>query len=233
MSKRKAVVLVSGGVDSATTLAIALHQGFLCYALTCLYGQRHSVEVQASRRVTSTLKVVEHRLMKIDLSVFGGSALTDSALEVPKERKDVEIGRGIPVTYVPARNTVLLSLALAWAEALGAYDLFIGVNALDYSGYPDCRPDFIAAFTSMANLATAAGTEGKGYFKVHAPIIHMTKGQVIQKGLDLGVDYSVTHSCYDPNDRGVSCGRCDACLLRLKGFAEVGEQDPISYQAIV
>ncbi len=230
MSKRSGVVLVSGGLDSATTLAIAAHEGFACYALTCLYGQRHHIEVQAARNVAAAQGCVEHKQLDIDLSVLGGSALTDTKLQVPRPASVAHIGRGIPITYVPARNTILLSLALAWAEVLGSFDIFIGVNALDYSGYPDCREGFIRAFETTANLATAAATEGRGRFRVHTPIIHQTKAQVIKQGLTLGVDYSLTHSCYDPDDRGISCGRCDTCLLRLKGFADVGVKDPIQYQ---
>jgi 7-cyano-7-deazaguanine synthase len=222
---KKAVVLLSGGMDSATTLAIARGEGFRCYALTFRYGQRHGREIEAAKKVADFLKVIEHRCFEIDLAQFGGSALTDSAIGVPKDRVDLDspcgktsgrLGR-IPPTYVPARNTVFLSYALAWAEVLGAFDIFIGVNAVDYSGYPDCRPEFITAFEKTANLATAASIEEKGTYKIHTPI---TK---------LGVDYSLTHSCYDPDEQGRSCGRCDSCRLRLKGFAEADLKDPIEY----
>ncbi|MCU0918143.1 MAG: 7-cyano-7-deazaguanine synthase QueC [Planctomycetes bacterium] len=225
----KAVVLLSGGLDSATTLALARQEGFACYALTFRYGQRHGREVDAAQRVARVLGAVEHRLAEIDLRAFGGSALTDAHLQVPKDRAALGHSSDIPVTYVPARNTIFLSYALAWAEVLGAFDLFIGVNSTDYSGYPDCRPEFIAAFESLANLATAAAVQGKGRYRVHTPIIHMTKAQIIQMGTGLGVDYALTHSCYDPDSRGRSCGRCDACRLRLKGFAEAGLVDPVEY----
>jgi 7-cyano-7-deazaguanine synthase len=229
MVQSKAVVLVSGGLDSATTLAIARQEGFACYALTFRYGQRHSREIDAARRVAQALGAVEHRLIEIDLRALGGSALTDSRIDVPKDRADLGDSADIPPTYVPARNTIFLSYALAWAEVLGAFDLFIGVNSTDYSGYPDCRAEFIAAFEAMANLATAAAVQGKGRYHVHTPIIEMTKGQIIRRGTELGVDYSLTHSCYDPDPEGRSCGRCDSCRLRLKGFAEAGLTDPISY----
>ena len=230
VSSKKAVVLLSGGLDSATTLALAREAGYQCHALTCLYGQRHQVEVQAARRVAQALKVVEHRVMQVDLGAWGGSALTDIERSVPKQREISEMGVMIPVTYVPARNTVFLSLALAWAEVLNAFDLFIGVNSTDYSGYPDCRAEFIEAFEKMANLATAAAVEAKGRYTVHTPIITLTKGQIISRGLALGLDYGLTHSCYDPDDQGVSCGQCDSCRLRLKGFAEAGRIDPLKYQ---
>ncbi len=229
MLRKRAVILLSGGLDSATTCAIALQQGFACYALTCLYGQRHRIEIEAAQRIAHALCVADHKIMKIDLSLIGGSALTDTRISVPKNRTDSEIGNIIPVTYVPARNTIFLSLALAWAEVLEAYDIFIGVNAMDYSGYPDCRPEFIDAFEKMANHATRAAVTGKGQYKIHTPIIKMTKGQIIRKGLEYGVDYSLTHSCYDPDARGRSCGRCDSCALRLKGFAEAHVRDPIEY----
>jgi 7-cyano-7-deazaguanine synthase len=228
--EKKAVVLLSGGLDSATTLAIAAQRDFACYALTCLYGQRHRIEIEAAKNVATSLGAQEHKILSLDLKALGGSALTDATLRVPKSGNVADMEPGIPVTYVPARNTILLSLALAWAEVIGSYDLFIGVNALDYSGYPDCREEFIRAFESTANLATAAAVEGRGRFRVHAPIIHLTKAQVIEQGITLGVDYRLTHSCYDPDDRGTSCGRCDACLLRLKGFSEAGVADPIRYQ---
>lgn len=225
----EAIVLLSGGLDSATTLAIARKDGFACHALSFHYGQRHNREIDAARRVAQALGAVEHRLIHIDLGAFGGSALTDSRIDVPKDRADLGDGVEIPPTYVPARNTVFLSYALAWAEVLGAFDIFIGVNSTDYSGYPDCRAEFIAAFEAMANLATAAAVQGRGRYHVRTPIIHMTKAEIIRTGTQLGVDYSLTHSCYDPDPQGRSCGRCDSCRLRLKGFAEAGLQDPISY----
>lgn len=230
MFKKKAVVLLSGGLDSATTLAMARQQGFECYALTCVYGQRHGVEVESARRVAQALGVQSHQQIAIDLSLFGGSALTDSDVPVPRDRSPEAMSEKIPVTYVPARNTVFLSLALAWAEALGAYDLFIGVNAMDYSGYPDCRPAFIEAFERTANLATAAAVEGKGTFHIHTPIIAMTKSQIILEGMQLGLDYGLTHSCYDPDEQGRSCGHCDSCQLRLRGFDQAGLTDPAAYQ---
>ncbi len=226
--KNKAVVLLSGGLDSATTLAIASEAGFACYAMTFRYGQRHEVEIDAARRVAAAFGVLEHRIIDIDLRQFGGSALTDSAIEVPKDRDG--IGAGIPITYVPARNLIFLSYATAWAEVLGAFDIFIGVNATDYSGYPDCRGEFIESFQQTANLATAATTQGKGRFTIHTPIIEMTKAQIIQKGTQLGLDYSLTHSCYDPDETGKPCGRCDSCKLRLKGFAEANLTDPLQYR---
>jgi 7-cyano-7-deazaguanine synthase len=213
---RKAVVLVSGGLDSATTLAIAKSQGYICYALSLDYGQRHRVELKAARRVTESMGVVEHKFIHLNLDSIGGSALTDSQIDVPVSGLSDEIS----VTYVPARNSVFLTLALGWAEVLSAYDLFIGVNAVDYSGYPDCRPEFIAAFERMANLATKAGVEGHA-FKVHAPLIDLTKAQIIQEGLRLGVDYSLTLSCYQPSSEGAICGICDACRLRAEGFRAV------------
>ena len=224
-----AVVLLSGGLDSATALAIAREEGFELYALTVDYGQRHRRELESARRVAEAMGVERHVVLSVDLSQFGSSALTDD-VEVPKDRAVDQIERQIPVTYVPARNTVLLSLALAWAEALGAADVFIGANAIDYSGYPDCRPEYIAAFGQLANLATKAGVEGRLEFKIHAPLIALSKAQIIRRGTELRVDYGLTHSCYDPADDGRSCGRCDACLLRLKGFAEAGLQDPLPYQ---
>lgn len=238
MADKRAVVLLSGGLDSATTLAIARSESFQCYALTFKYGQRHQREVEAAGKIARFLGVVEHRVIEIDLAVFGGSALTDSAIEVPKDRarlRDTLVvslsnPSEIPPTYVPARNTIFLSYALAWAEVLGAFDIFIGVNAVDYSGYPDCRPEFVAAFEKTANLATAAAVEGKGRYRIRTPVINMTKGEIIRAGTSLGVDYSLTHSCYDPDQRGRSCGRCDACQLRLKGFAEAGLRDPIEYR---
>ncbi|MHB8800268.1 MAG: 7-cyano-7-deazaguanine synthase QueC [Thermoanaerobaculia bacterium] len=224
-SRPPAVVLLSGGLDSATCLAIAGKEGFAPYALSFRYGQRHAPELAAAARVAAALGVERHVVAAIDLGLFGGSALT-SDLDVPKDRADEAIARGIPVTYVPARNAVFLSFALAWAEVLGAFDVFIGVNALDYSGYPDCRPEFVAAFEAMANLATRAGVEGAGRFRVRAPLLSMTKAEIIRTGLALGVDYGLTLSCYDPTAEGAPCRRCDACLLRAKGFREAGVPDP-------
>ncbi len=229
MAEKSAIVLLSGGLDSATTLAIARSEHFQCYALTFRYGQRHDREIDAAKKVAESLKVVEHRIIDIDLSVFGGSALTDSNIDVPKNRAGLGDSCEIPMTYVPARNTIFLSYALAWAEVLGAFDIFIGVNTTDYSGYPDCRDEFIKAFEKTANLATAAAVTGKGQYVIHTPVISMTKAQIILKGTELGVDYSLTHSCYDPDRQGRSCGRCDSCRLRLKGFAEAGLKDPIEY----
>ena len=220
---RKAVVLVSGGLDSATVLAVANHQGYACYALSFEYGQRHRVEIEAAARVVASVGAVEHRTMRIDLAAFGGSALTDRALAVPDEPTS-----GIPITYVPARNSVFLALALAWAETLDACDIFIGVNAVDYSGYPDCRPEFIAAFGALANVATRVGSEG-GRFEIHAPLIELGKSEIIQRGTELGVDYAQTVSCYQPTSRGEACGRCDSCRLRRAGFAEAGLPDPTRY----
>jgi len=224
----RAVCLVSGGLDSATALALARRDGFDCYALSFDYGQRHRVELDRAARVAARAGVVEHRVMKLDPGAFAGSALTGGA-DVPKHDRAEEIGEGIPVTYVPARNTVFLAFALGWAEVLGARDIYIGVNAVDYSGYPDCRPEFIAAFERMANLATRAAVEGSP-LRIHAPLIAMTKGDILTLGTSLGVDYSLTTSCYDPDDAGRACGRCDSCLLRLKGFAEAGLRDPIEYR---
>ncbi|MEW6647415.1 MAG: 7-cyano-7-deazaguanine synthase QueC [Pseudomonadota bacterium] len=224
MMNKRAVVLVSGGLDSATALAMARAAGFTCYALSFDYGQRHRCELAAAGRVARSLGAVEHRTLSLDLRQFGGSALTDDAIAVPETP-----GEGIPVTYVPARNTVFLSLALAWAEVLGAGDIFIGVNAVDYSGYPDCRPEFIAAFEEMANLATRAGVEGKR-LTVHAPLIHMSKAEIIRTGAALGVDYGQTLSCYNPDAAGHACGVCDSCRLRAAGFAAAGVPDPTPYQ---
>jgi len=227
----RAVVLLSGGMDSATILALAKAEGFDVYAMTFRYGQRHAVEVEAAQAVAAALGVEKHVVVHMDLGVFGGSALTTDT-PVPKDRSAEEIGAGIPITYVPARNTVFLSYGLAWAETLGARAIFIGVNALDYSGYPDCRPDYIAAFEAMANLATRAGVDGSGRITVHAPLIDLTKGGIVEKGLALGVDFGLTLSCYDPAAEGgatVHCGHCDACLLRKKGFAEAGAADPTRY----
>lgn len=224
---KSAVVLLSGGLDSTTALAIAKDEGYTCYAMSFRYGQRHSVELLRAQEIAKTLGVEQHVIVDIDFRQFGGSALT-SDIEVPKNRSVIDMGHGIPVTYVPARNTVFLSFALAWAETLGASDIFIGVNALDYSGYPDCRPEYIEAYERMANLATKAGVEGIQQLKIHTPLIHLTKAQIIQKGLSLGVDYGMTSSCYDPNPDGKPCGKCDSCLLRAKGFAEVGQADPLN-----
>jgi 7-cyano-7-deazaguanine synthase len=227
--KVKAVVLLSGGIDSSTTLAIARNMGFDLYALSFSYGQRHSIELNAARLIARHFAVSRHILLDIDLKLFGSSALTDD-IDVPKNRNMAEMVHDIPVTYVPARNTIFLSYALAWAEVLESNDIFIGVNALDYSGYPDCRPEFIAAYERMAALATKAAVEGKQKLKVHTPLIRMTKAQIIRKGLELGVDFSLTHSCYDPTGIGEACGECDSCLLRLKGFQEAGIRDPIRYK---
>lgn len=228
MPSKPAVVLLSGGLDSATTLAIAAARGFETYALTFRYGQRHDVEVEAARRLAAALGAKRHIVVETDLSVFGGSALTDD-IAVPKDRPLDALGQGIPVTYVPARNTIFLSFALAWAEVLGAGDIFIGVNALDYSGYPDCRPEYIQAYQRMADLATKAGVEGRQRLTIHTPLLTLTKTQIIRRGLELGVDYALTHSCYDPGPDGEACGRCDSCQLRLKGFAEAGVADPLPY----
>jgi 7-cyano-7-deazaguanine synthase len=224
---KRAIVLLSGGIDSTTTLAIAIAQSYETYALSFDYGQRHQIETEAARRVANSLGAKEHRVAKIDLRIFGGSALTDN-INVPKQRSETEIARGIPMTYVPARNTIFLSYALAWAEVLSAGDIFIGVNAIDYSGYPDCRPAFIEAFETMANLGTKAGVEGRR-FQVHTPLIKFSKGEIIRKAVELGVDLSITHSCYDPTPNGLACGECDSCLLRIKGFREAGMKDPIPY----
>ena len=224
--KMKAVVLVSGGLDSTTCLAIAREQNFNLYALTLNYGQRHDHELNSARMIIDFFNIHDHSIIDIDLAQFGGSALTDQ-IDVPKKR-DLSDMDEIPVTYVPARNTVFLSLALAWAEVLGSFDIFIGVNALDYSGYPDCRPEYISSFEKTANLATKAGVSGSS-FKIHTPLIDMTKSEIIKVGLDLGVDYSLTSSCYDPDHEGNPCGLCDACYLRLKGFKETGITDPLNY----
>ena len=226
----KAVVLLSGGLDSATTLAIARSEGFDPYALTFRYGQRHDVEIEAARRVAAALGVAQHVVVQIDLRLFGGSALTADDIAVPRDRALDQMGESIPVTYVPARNTIFLSYALAWAEVLGANDIFIGVNALDYSGYHDCRPEYIAAYERMANLATRAAVEERQHLTIHTPLIALTKKQIIAKGLELGVDYALTRTCYDPSPRGEACGHCDACLLRLKGFADIGMTDQAPYQ---
>jgi 7-cyano-7-deazaguanine synthase len=224
-----AVVLLSGGLDSTTTLALARHARFSVSALTFAYGQRHQVEVAAARRLAAAMGVERHLIIPIDLRVFGGSALT-ADLPVPKDRSTEEMAGTIPITYVPARNTIFLSYALAWAEVLGVSDIFLGVNALDYSGYPDCRPEYLAAFERMANLATRAAVEGSR-LTIHAPLLHLTKAEIIRKGAELQVDYSLTSSCYEPDGEGRACGRCDSCLLRLKGFAEAGLRDPARYRS--
>ena len=226
MNEPPAVILLSGGLDSTTTAAIARQQGFALHALSVDYGQRHRLELEAARRVAQAFEVVRHVVLTVDLTPLGGSALTD-AIDVPKDRPAEEMAHGIPVTYVPARNTVLLSLALAYAETVGAADIFIGVNAVDYSGYPDCRPEYIVAFTQMANLATKASVEGRLQYTIHAPLAGWTKAEIIRRGMELGVDYGLTHSCYDPGPTGAACGRCDSCLLRWKGFEEAGFEDPL------
>ena len=226
---RRAVVLLSGGLDSATALAIAVEQAYEPYALTLRYGQRHEREVDAARRVAKAMRVIRHVVADVDLRAFGGSALT-ADLEVPKSGRAVADSEEIPVTYVPARNTIFLSMALAWAEVLRASDIFIGVNAVDYSGYPDCRPEFLDAFEGLAALGTKAGVEGRRPFRIHAPLIDLTKAEIIQRGLALGVDYGMTRSCYDPDESDASCGECDSCRLRLTGFAAAGARDPVPYQ---
>ncbi len=228
---KKAVVLLSGGLDSATALAEAKAAGFLPYALTVFYGQRHAVERDAARAVGDAQGVTRHLELEVDLRSFGGSALVGDG-EVPKDRLPESMAEGIPITYVPARNTVLLSMALAWAEALGAFDIFVGVNCVDYSGYPDCRPEYLRAFETLANLATKAGVEGAGTFRVHAPLIQLTKEQIILRGRELGVDYGLTHSCYDPSPEGLACGRCDSCVIRLAAFEKLGLEDPAPYAGI-
>jgi 7-cyano-7-deazaguanine synthase len=229
---RKAVILLSGGLDSTTALAIAKSEGFEPYALSFRYGQRHSVELESAKRIAAQMGVLKHVIVDFDLRQFGGSALTDD-IDVPKGRSVEAMSTGIPITYVPARNTIFLSFALGWAETLGAQDIFIGVNALDYSGYPDCRPEFIAAYERMANLATKAGVEGSQRLKIHTPLIEMTKAQIIARGLALGVDYGWTSSCYDPGPTGVPCGSCDSCVLRAKGFAEIGVPDPLAARILL
>lgn len=225
---KKAVVLASGGLDSTTVMAIAKQEGFDIYSLSFFYGQRHSLELDAAARVSNFLGAIEHLVIEIDLKAIGGSALTDNTIEVPKLRNEADMSDGIPVTYVPARNTIFLSYALAWAEVLPAYDIFIGVNVVDYSGYPDCRPEYIEAFEHMANLATKASVGGYA-IKIRAPLSNLTKAQIIKKGIELGVDYSITHSCYDPSPAGLACSQCDSCLLRKKGFKEAGVEDPTKY----
>ena len=222
-----AICLLSGGLDSATCLAIARQQGFDCYCLSFNYGQRHAIELRAAERVAQRLGAKEHRTISIDLRAFGGSALTDD-IDVPKDRDEEQMSGAIPITYVPARNTIFLSFALAYAEVRAASDIFIGVNAIDYSGYPDCRPEFIRAFESTANLATKAGVEGTSKFKIHTPLIQMSKAEIVRQAARLGVDFSLTHSCYDPDEAGRPCGTCDSCVLRSKGFAEAGMTDPLA-----
>ena len=229
MSSPRAVVLLSGGLDSSTLLALAIRDGFSAHAVTFRYGQRHAVEIDAARRVATRLGASNHRIIDIDLRAFGGSALT-ADLPVPKDRPLAELGEAIPITYVPARNTIFLSFALALAEVLEAADIFIGVTAVDYSGYPDCRPDYVAAYERMANLATRAAVEGRQRVRIHTPLIGLSKAEIIQRGRDLGVDYGLTLSCYDPAPDGAACGRCDACQLRLKGFADIGLSDPATYR---
>jgi len=224
MTTPRAIVLLSGGLDSATTLALAQFEGFACYAMSFRYGQRHAIELEAAARVARGLGAVEHRIVTIDLAAFGGSALTDPAIAVPEAPTT-----GIPITYVPARNTIFLSFALGWAEVLGARDIFVGVNAVDYSGYPDCRPEFVAAFETLANLATKAGVEGDR-FRIRAPLIDLTKADIIRRGVALGVDYAQTTSCYQPDERGAACGVCDSCRLRRAGFVEAGVADPTRYR---
>ena len=224
--KEPAVVLVSGGLDSATTLSIAMKEDFAAHALTFFYGQRHKIEVERAQAVCVAQGVARHHIVPLDLSWMGGSALTDANVAVPKDRPEDQIATGIPDTYVPARNTVFLSVALAYAETIGAFDLFVGVNAVDYSGYPDCRPEYLAAFERLANLATKAGVEGPRRFKIHAPLLSLSKAQIIRQAQELGVDLAVTHSCYDPSPDNRPCGRCDSCLLRAKGFSEAGIPDP-------
>jgi len=224
---KRAVVLLSGGLDSATTLAIAKEKGYELFALSFCYGQRHRIELRSAEQIAESLGVKEHRVVEIDLRAIGGSALTD-AIDVPKNRSENDIAGGIPITYVPARNTIFLSYALAWAEVIGAQDIFIGVNALDYSGYPDCRPEFIRQFEKLAQVATKGGAEAKRY-RIHAPLIDLTKAQIIDQGTKLGVQFSVTTSCYDPSPDGAACGECDSCLLRAKGFRQAGIPDPTRY----
>jgi 7-cyano-7-deazaguanine synthase len=230
MTLPKAVLLLSGGVDSTTTAAIALHEGFDVHALSVRYGQRHAVELEAARRVAERLGIRQHVIVDLDLRAFGGSALT-ADVPVPKDTPLTEIGARIPATYVPARNTIFLSLALAWAETLGARDIFFGANALDYSGYPDCRPEYLEAYARMADLATRAGVEEGVRLRIHAPLLRLSKAEIVTRGLALGLDYAMTSSCYDPAADGAACGRCESCILRLKGFAEAGLPDPARYQA--
>jgi 7-cyano-7-deazaguanine synthase len=226
---KKAVCLLSGGLDSATCLGVARREGFECYALSFDYGQRHSIELAAAARVAALFHAIEHKIAKIDLRVFGASALT-ADLTVPKHDSADDIGPGIPITYVPARNTIFLSFAMAWAEVLESSDIFIGVNAIDYSGYPDCRPEFIAAFEQMANLATKAGVEGCSWLRIHTPLAQLNKAGIVRLGVEVGLDFALTHSCYDPEKGGRPCGQCDSCLLRRKGFSEAGIPDPLPYR---
>jgi len=226
--EKKAVILLSGGIDSTTILAIAKNQGYETYALSFRYGQKHKIEIEKAKKIARNFGVKKHLILSIQLNKIGGSALTDN-IPIPKGRNLMEIGSGIPVSYVPARNTIFLSYALAWAEVIGTGDIFIGVNAVDFSGYPDCRPEYIMAFEKMANLATKVAVEGKIRFRIHTPLIHLTKAEIIKKGLELGVDYSLTHSCYEPLSDGRPCGQCDSCKLRLKGFKEAGYVDPLVY----
>ena len=225
---KKAVVLLSGGIDSTTAMTIAKHEGFEIYSLSFSYGQRHAFELKAAQKVADAIGVAEHLVINVDIEKIGGSSLTDD-IDVPKDRDEISMSREIPVTYVPARNTIFLSYALAWAEVLESSDIFIGVNVIDYSGYPDCRPEYTEAFERMANLATKAGVEGITKIRIRTPLIHLTKAQIIKKGVELGIDYSLTHSCYDPSSQGLACGRCDSCFLRKKGFKEAGIPDPTKY----
>ena len=231
VSRKKAVVLSSGGIDSTTAMAIAKQDGFEIFSLSFFYGQRHSFEIEAARKVSEVMHVKKHLILNIDLKKIGGSVLTDNNLDVPKHKNTSIISNEIPVTYVPARNTIFLSYALAWAEVLQSYDIFIGVNAIDYSGYPDCRPEYIEAFERMANLATKTGVECKTKLKITTPLIHMTKAEIIRKGVELGVDFSLTHSCYDPSPDGQACGECDSCVIRKQGFKKAGIFDPTKYKA--
>ena len=228
LTQKKAVILSSGGLDSTTVMAIAKHDGYLIYSLSFSYGQRHFIELEAAGKVAETIGVKKHLVINLDLNKIGGSALTDS-IDIPKNRDEEAISADIPVTYVPARNTIFLSYALAWAEVIKSSDIFIGVNAIDYSGYPDCRPEYIEAFEKMANLATKAGVEGLTKIKINTPLINMSKARIIKKGIELGVDYSLTHSCYDPNPEGLACSRCDSCILRKNGFIAAGVKDPTKY----
>ncbi|SFM65649.1 7-cyano-7-deazaguanine synthase QueC [Thermodesulforhabdus norvegica] len=228
MNRSRAVVLLSGGIDSTTTLAVAKHQGYELYALTFRYGQRHEKEIQSARRLARVFGVKKHLILEIPLHLIGASALTDD-IPVPKDVPQDKIGRNVPITYVPGRNTIFLACAVAWGETVGAYDIFIGANALDYSGYPDCRPEFIEAFEKVANLGTRAGSEEGQRFRIHAPLISLSKKEIILKGISLGVDYALTHSCYDPDPQGRACGRCESCILRRKGFKEAGIPDPTIY----
>ena len=229
VSKQKAVILLSGGLDSSTVLAMALAEDFECYCLSFSYGQRQSIELESAVQIAAAQRVAQHKTAEIDMRIFGGSALTDD-IDVPKSRSTSQMEEGIPVTYVPARNTIFLSYALAWADVLGARHIFIGVNALDYSGYPDCRPEFIAAFEALANLATKMGVEDEQGIRICAPLLHMSKAEIIERGMQLGVDYSMTSSCYDPDAKGNACGECDACILRRRGFEQAGVPDPTPYQ---